>query len=373
MDAPTYPFRPIHSVKALALALGESEQLLERLAARADRMYRHVPQEKKVKPGKPRETRDTYDAHEPLKRVQRKLVDRLLSKVVFPSYLHGGIKDSKSPRSIHSNAAVHAGSKYLVLQDIQNFYPSISIQQVDALFRQLFGFGTSVATLLSSICTREGSTPQGASTSGYIANLLFWDVEPKIVKDLMGRGFQYSRFADDITVSCRHQPSSNELSDIVSTITGMLASKGCRQKRAKLHIRVRGQGIKADDETFQPVTVTGLSVVNPTPGLTKSERKCIRSAVRELELMSEAGSHWIDLAPFYSRAMGRVGRLLACGHPDGKAFKARLNSVKLTHQVALLDRYKLTRKDVSQAASPSIEDGVRETYSAERDGPLPWN
>lgn len=84
MDAPTYPFRPIHSVKALALALGESEQLLERLAARADRMYRHVPQEKKVKPGKPRETRDTYDAHEPLKRGQRKLVDRLLSKAIFP-------------------------------------------------------------------------------------------------------------------------------------------------------------------------------------------------------------------------------------------------------------------------------------------------
>lgn len=373
MDAPRYPFRPIHSVKALALALGESEQLLERLAARADRMYRHVPQEKKVKPGKPRETRDTYDAHEPLKRVQRKLVDRLLSKAVFPSYLHGGIKDRKSPRSIHSNAAVHAGSKYLVLQDIQNFYPSISIQQVDALFRQLFGFGTSVATLLSLICTREGSTPQGASTSGYIANLLFWDVEPKIVKDLMGRGFQYSRFADDITVSCRHEPSSNELSDIVSTITGMLASKGCRQKRAKLHMRVRGQGIKADDSTFQPVTVTGLSVFNPTPGLTKSERKCIRSAVREFELMSEAGSSWLDLEPFYNRAMGRVGRLIACGHPDGKAFKARLNAVKLSHQTPLLDRYKAAVTGVLEAAISHVGGGMPEPYSAERDGPLPWD
>lgn len=62
---------------------------------------------------------------------------------------------------------------------------------------------------------------QGASTSGYIANLVFWDVEPRIVKDLLGRGFQYSRFADDITISCSREPSSDELSGIVSTVTGM--------------------------------------------------------------------------------------------------------------------------------------------------------
>ncbi|CAI8975705.1 RNA-directed DNA polymerase [Pseudomonas donghuensis] len=369
MEAPTYPFRSIHSIRALALALGESEQLLDRLAVRADRMYRHVPQEKKGKPG---ETRDTYDAHEPLKRVQRKLVDKVLSKAIFPAYLHGGIRDRKSPRSIHSNAAVHAGSKYLILQDIQNFYPSISKRQVEALFRGLFGFGVSISALLSSICTREGSTPQGASTSGYIANLVFWDVEPKIVEDLLGRGFQYSRFADDITISCRREPSSEELSNIVSTITGMLAAKGCRQKRAKLHMRVRGQGIKTDDATYQPVTVTGLSVFNPTPGLTKVERRRIRSAVRELEVMSEGSSGWLDLEPFYNRAMGRVGRLLACGHPDGEAFKARLNAVRLSHQTPLLDRYQLTAAGLPDAAISSTGDELRCSYLAERDGPLPW-
>jgi hypothetical protein len=336
MEAPTYPFRPIHSTQALALALGESEQLLERLAIRADRMYRHVPQEKKGRPG---ETRDTYDAHEPLKRVQRKLVDRVLSKAVFPAYLHGGIRDLKSPRSIHSNAAVHAGARFVILQDIRNFYPSISRLQVDTLFRGLFGFGASVAALLSSICTRDGCVPQGASSSGYIANLVFWDVEPKVVRDLQQQGFQYSRFADDITISSGREPSTEEISTIVSTITGMLASKGCHQKRTKLHVRVRGQGIKSDDATFQPVTVTGLSVFNSAPGLTKLERKRIRSAVRELELLRETTSVWADLEPRYHRAMGRVGRLLACGHPDGVVLKARLNAVKRTYQTSLLERY----------------------------------
>ena len=210
---------------------------------------------------------------------------------------------------------------------------------MEALFRGLFGFGASVATLLASICTRDGSAPQGASTSGYIANLVFWDVEPKIVKDLLERGFRYSRFADDITISCGREPSSDELSGIVSTVTGMLAAKGCHQKRAKLHMRVRGQGIKADDATFQPVTVTGLSIFNSLPGLAKMERKRIRSAVRELEMISESTPGWAALEPMYHRAMGRVGRLLACGHPDGEVLKARLNAVKRSHQTPLLDRY----------------------------------
>lgn len=333
MDAPTYPFKPIHSIQALALALGESERLLERLAIRADRMYRHVPQEKKGK------KRDTYDAHEPLKRVQRKLVDRVSSKAIFPAYLHGGIRDLKSPRSIHSNATVHAGARYVILQDIRNFYPSILKSQVVDLFRGLFGFGASVAALLSSICTRDGSAPQGASTSGYIANLIFWDVEPKVVHDFLAQGFKYSRFADDITISCSREPSSNELSGIVSTITAMLAAKGCHQKRTKLHMRVRGQGIKTEGATYQPLTVTGLSVFNSTPSLTKLERKRIRSAVRELEVMSQSMPDWAGLEPMYHRAMGRVGRLLACGHPDGEALKTRLNMVKRLYQTPLIERY----------------------------------
>ncbi|QQE82563.1 reverse transcriptase family protein [Pseudomonas putida] len=373
MKAPLYPHKPIHSIRALALALGESEALLERLAARADRMYRHVPQEKKVKPGQPPETRDTYDAHEPLKRIQRKLVDRVLSKAIFPTYLHGGIRDCKSPRSIHSNAAVHAGARFVILQDIRNFYPSISKSHVHAMFRGLFGFGAGVAELLSSLCTRSGSTPQGASTSGYIANLVFWDVEPKVVSDLSGKGFQYSRFADDITISCTREPEADELTGIVSAITGMLASKGCHQKRSKLHVRIRGQALKSEGTTFQPITVTGLSIFNASPGLTKSERKRIRSAVRELELSSETTSNWVELEPMYHRAMGRVGRLLACAHPDGESLKVRLNLIKRSYEKPLLERYQ--QEIVEQSAREINNVSCARTLPSQPTEPVdspPW-
>jgi hypothetical protein len=369
MEAPSYPFKPIHSAQALALALGESEVLLERLAVRANRMYRYVPQEKKGKPG---ETRDTYDAYEPLKRVQRKLVDRILSRAIFPGYLHGGIRDLKSPRSIHSNAAVHAGARFIILQDIRNFYPSISKYHVEALFSGLFGFGSTVSALLAAICSREGNTPQGASTSGYIANLLFWDVEPKIAQDLLDQGFGYSRFADDITISCGHEPSSDELSSIVSKVTGMLASKGCHQKRTKLHMRLRGQGIKSHNNTFQPVTVTGLSVFNSAPGLTKLERKRIRSAVRALEIVSKSTSDWATLQLQYHRAIGRVGRLLACGHPDGKTLKDRLNAVKRSYQIPAIERYTQTLTSALDADSLAVDAHHLQSLPAVQSGSLPW-
>ncbi len=369
MDAPTYPFKPIYSLRALALALGEDERLLERVAARADRMYRHVPQEKKGTKG---EIRHTYDAHEPLKRVQRKVVDRILAKAKFPLYLHGGIRDVSSPRSILSNAMVHAGARYVVLQDIENFFPSISTHQVFRIYRDLFGFGEPVSMLLASISTREGSTPQGASTSGYLANLLFWDVEPKVVNELFIRDFRYSRFADDITISSERKPTPQELADIISTITGMLASKGCRQKRKKLHVRVRGQGVKVAEGDYEALTVTGLSVFNSTPGLTKLERKRIRSAVRELEILASSTPSWSTIEPRYHQVMGRVGRLLACGHPDGEALKIRLNSVKRLCQVPLLERYRLglsDDKDVLELACSSAS-GVAPSLGVNE--PLPW-
>lgn len=341
MDAPQYPFKPIYGLRALALALGESEQLLIRLATRSDQMYRHVPHIKKNG-----EQRDTYDAYEPLKRVQRKIVDRILSKVIFPRYLHGGIRDKDFPRSIYSNAAVHAGAKVVLLQDIKNFYPSITIAQVQNVFRGLFGFGEEVVEQLSLISTREKSVPQGASTSGYLANLVFWDVEAQIVDVLNQAGYCYSRFADDITISSHQKkPAATEVSQIISTVTNMLASKGCYQKRSKLHVRVRGQSLVKADGLFTPLTITGLSVFNVVPGIDKAERKRIRSAVRAIEVLVSSGSGWLAVEPAYRSAMGRVGRLLACGHPDGTKFKARLNSAKCASQTALLDRYKIVAEE----------------------------
>lgn len=333
MDAPRYPHKPIYSINALSLALGESIESLQSLASNSSKLYRHVPQTKRDG-----SVRDTYDAYDPLKSIQRKIVDRLLAQVKYPKYLHGGIRDIKDRRSIYSNAQVHGKAKTVVLQDIKDFFPSIKKQHVKNIFLGLFNFSDDVSELLSQLTTRDGVVPQGASTSGYLANLVFWDNEPALVASLNEKGFSYSRFADDITISTMNSLDRTALTEVVSKITQMLAQKGCQQKRSKLHVRKRGQAVLVK-AAYKPLTVTGLSIFNVAPNLPKSERKAIRTAIKQLEDQAYQSATWIELEPIYRRVMGRVGRLVACGHPDGERYKRRLKHLKEQLQIPLMDRY----------------------------------
>ncbi|MNC83988.1 hypothetical protein D3C75_1382610 [compost metagenome] len=54
---------------------------------------------------------------------------------------------------------------------------------------------------------------------------------------------------------------------------------------------------------------------------------------------------WTELEPLVRRVMGRVGRLIACSHPDGERLKQRLHALKARSQVALLDRYAAALQD----------------------------
>lgn len=333
MDSPLYVYRSIHNIKSLALLLGETVPLLNKLAEDSHKMYRRVPQVKKDGT-----ERETFDAHEPLKTVQRKIVDRLLAKISYPDYLHGGIRDSIYPRSIYSNVKSHSGACNIILQDIKNFFPSITENKVLSIFKGVMGFGDEVAIMLTRLVTKNGVVPQGASTSSYIANLVFWDVEPRLVVWIREQGMSYSRFADDISISSKSVILPEQKTEIVRRVTGMLAAKGFVQKRQKMHVLKKGQVIKKS-EMSEVVVVTGLSIAGPRPGVTKKERQQIRSAIKEFEGLAESKVDEAKLREAYNQAMGRVGRLLACGQSSGLIFKNRLNKAMRQYHKPLLEKY----------------------------------
>ncbi|WP_311968468.1 reverse transcriptase family protein [Pseudomonas baltica] len=371
MDAPFYPHSSINSIKALARALGEPAERLLALAQRSSRLYRYVPQTKKdgITP------RHTYDAHEPLKTIQRKIVDRVLSKVTYPEYLHGGIKDPKFPRSIYSNARIHTGAKTVILQDIVDFFPSITTEHIQRLFVGLFRFSADVASLLASLVTREGQVPQGASTSSYLANLVFWDIEPALVTRFKTQGMAYSRFADDITVSSKTRIASAATTQVIASVTWMLGQKGCLQKRNKMHVRKRGQAL-ITGEKAEAVTVTGLVVNGPIPALPKRARLAIRAAVKQLEDRFEGNSGQLSAEDEKEvrRVMGRIGRLIACEHPEGQRLKARVRV--LLARAPLLDRYVADAKLHIQEGAVDLQDVEGMTARAmplESHLDLPWN
>lgn len=371
MDAPFYPHSPIHSISALARALGEPAERLLALAQRSSRLYRYVPQTKKdgITP------RHTYDAHEPLKTIQRKIVDRVLSKVSYPEYLHGGIKDPKLPRSIYSNARIHTGARTVILQDIADFFPSITTEHIQRLFVGLFRFSADVASLLASLVTREGQVPQGASTSSYLANLVFWDIEPALVIRFKAQGMAYSRFADDITVSSKTRIASGATAQVIASVTWMLGQKGCLQKRSKMHVRKRGQALITGKKA-EAVTVTGLVVSGPIPALPKKARLAIRAAVKQLEdrVRDNSGQLPAEDDQEVRRVMGRIGRLIACGHPEGQRLKARVR-VLLT-RAPLLERYVSDAK-IQPLFGAVISSSLSKTASGvgppEPPRDLPWH
>lgn len=97
---------------------------------------------------------------------------------------------------------------------------------------------------------------------------------------------------------------------------------------------------------YEPLTVTGLSVFNEVPSLPKAERKAIREAVKQAEDQASQGARWAELEPKFRSLMGRVGRLIACGHPDGERYKLRLKALKTRCQEALLERYAAAKSGV---------------------------
>jgi len=339
--APYYPCQPIYSVSVLAVALGIPEQVLLRVSADANHSYRLAKEEKK----KDGSVRQAYDAHPPLKSVQTHIKERILSRVHFPEYLNGSLKG----RSTRKNAQPHVGAKIVISEDIANFFPTISPTLVKAMWRGLFGFSDDVADLLTTLTTKDGGVPQGAVTSSYLANLVFWAFEPALCRKFQRRGYVYTRYVDDITVSSVRRLNNEEKSEIISGIYGMLRACGVRAKRKK-----------HDLSTAKKRITTTKLVHNTRVSLTKEVRRDVRTAVHLLEQKAAFGDYDNMLQIELASASSRVGRLNSFHPTEGVALQARLKRL----------RKKL--EDTTQRSRGAVEVSFSATISTDFIPP-PWD
>lgn len=131
-----------------------------------------------------------------LKMMQRWILDNILYTQEFGVSATAYVKD----RSIKDNARIHRAQKCIMKLDIVSFFPSIGIDAVHQIFYDM-GYTRSIATFLSKICTREGVLPQGAPTSGALANLRMKKFDQEMLEECRSIGARYTRYADDITIS----------------------------------------------------------------------------------------------------------------------------------------------------------------------------
>ena len=192
------------------------------------------------------------------------------------------------------------------------------------VFQQLCHFPPQVAGLLAKLVTYNDAIPQGAVTSSYIANLVFFENEYKIVSRLRPQGLTYTRLLDDVTISAKKTITQKKKERIIKDIANMATKSGVSINDSKTRFDTRN----TKDGLMK---VTGLWVNQKQPKCLKSERKKIRTSVYqcEQEYMKDCTSE--DFHKMWNRASGRVTKLWRVGHPQAAKLRARLDKVLPTY------------------------------------------
>jgi hypothetical protein len=286
MNVPYYKHRPIGSTRALSKALNRPEKYILRLSKDAPQMYRIARDGITIK--KDGSQKIIYNPAYPLKKLQQSINEQILCKVVFPLYINGGIRD----RNYRDNCLLHTATQTVVKLDISTFFESIHADEIRQLWQRFFHFPTPVAKLLAELTTLNGYLPRGAPTSSYLANLIFWDVEPQLVNFLSENGITYSRYIDDVTLSAKRSLGNDEIADGISKVYGMFYQKRVSPNRVK-------QKIMHSNEAMQ---VHRINVNGKLPTIPKITRKGIEAGVhnlaRDMKLhgfSNEIMARWIRL------------------------------------------------------------------------------
>ncbi|HVE54606.1 MAG TPA: reverse transcriptase family protein [Ramlibacter sp.] len=156
-----------------------------------------------------------------LKQVQQRLLSGLLDAIPTHEGAHGFVRG----RSAISHAREHAGQAVVIAYDLRDFFNSIGVARIRALWRTL-GYAEGVAEALARLTTTrtplavrerlldDGGVdfrgakrlasrhlPQGAPTSPALANLCAFGLDLRLEGLAWRFGAHYSRYADDIVFS----------------------------------------------------------------------------------------------------------------------------------------------------------------------------
>ena len=132
-----------------------------------------------------------------LKNIQRRINERILSKVSVSQYATAYRYNS----SVVNNAVPHVGKPVVLKLDISGFFDSILYSQVKELVFPKEYFSESVRILLSLLCYYKDSLPQGAPTSPAVSNIIMREFDEDVGHWCKRQNITYTRYCDDMTFS----------------------------------------------------------------------------------------------------------------------------------------------------------------------------
>ena len=200
-------------------------------------------------------------------------------KKVQRSIMRKYFKQFWKQKSVKEVASVHCGKKWLLKLDIQDFYNSVSGEQIrDVISRcckersimnphDVGDRSREVSDVeqIFSICTINGKLPTGAPTSPYIANLVLKELDYEIAGACRDFDVSYSRYMDDLFFS----------TDREQYILSFIELKVLEHFK-QLGFAVNVSKIKYISSNKRQ-QVLGLGVNNKKPVLTKDDKRKYRA------------------------------------------------------------------------------------------------
>lgn len=250
----------IDSLKYLADMLGMPKFVVTKYIFQADRHYKQF----RIPKRSGHSYRIICAPSKQLKGIQRWIMAFILRKVDVSAQSTA----FRPGCSILCNARPHIDTDFVFNADIKDFFPSITTERVCGLFKS-FGYPGEVAFALARLTTFNGRLPQGAPSSPDIANIICRKLDSRLQGLCNKRGWSYTRYCDDMTISGAGGISNTT----ISTISEIVQDEGFVLNPRKTHtVRQNGRQM-----------VTGL-VVNEDVSIPRYQRKRWRAVFHQAKL-----------------------------------------------------------------------------------------
>jgi retron-type reverse transcriptase len=271
--------------KHLAANLGVKPAILAKIIAAPESFYYNfqIPKRK----GGVRKISAPYPL---LLEIQRWINNYILSKTDLGNYSFA----YRQNKSIVDHAKIHLGEDDLLKVDLKNFFPTIKLERIIAVF-QHYGYTNKIAYSLARLCSNNSCLPQGAATSPTLSNIIAKRLDLRLGKLSEKYLLKYSRYADDLAFSGKSISVK-----YVGILEKIINSEGFEIRKDKTQL-IRGP--------FKRKILTGISISGGKLSLPKDTKRELRKEIYYLTKngIIEHSKHLNKFDPIYTeRLLGRL-------------------------------------------------------------------